>query len=839
RRRAKQEFCVPVNTFGEQVSEEDSVSNGESAEESTSNGDKVDVSDEEPATQREEELCDLIVPSSNGNGDSGNTTTPSTERDDSVTGSEGTEEKISVAAGGSKGRGEPLDNQELFRAVKQGDVIGLRTLLRTADLQATDEGYTLLHLACLYNIPELVTALFYFTNFTQLIDKSVDDPSDELFHGKTAIRIARYEKNWALVRKLEEYSALENQLTDLHRAARAGDFNKVVRLCEQDTEVNSFVSYSITPLYMATSAGHLDVVKTLVDWGADINIRNSRGDTFLHRAASWGHYDVADYLITTGIESCDIDSLNQNHETPLHRAVSYNHIDIAQLLLHNGADPNVLDRYGTSLLHLAIANSYTNLVDLLLQTVPSLILNGDGYAPLHMACMNNDAGTVRALLRHSADVNIRERQTQQTPLHISVDRGHEGIVSYLCRCGADTNLRDRFGFLPLVLAVAHNDEAIVQILTQHGSSVNAAIPERPHSMEENHAQSEHADQGFENNFRRSQKARNQKLTALHLAAENGYSNIVKILVESGARIDAKDIIGRTPFHMAATKGKLEVVKYFVHKGIFLDMVTNKNNTCLHLAAKGSHLGVVKYLLKRGAGANALTMSLQTPLHLAACQENIDIVVYVLKYGAQIDAVDLHDWTALYYAAQNGQDRVIRLLVANGAQVEGVKDRETPLHVAGSRGHLECVKVLLELGANVGVKDSNTLTTLHRAANAGHHDVVTVLIGHGADVNMADADGLTPLHLASMKDNIDVVRCLVENSADINAEDKYRTTPLHIASTDGQLSVTDYLVRRAPTLMQKMETASHLFMTQQRTGEVKLLMFSSQQVPRSMPGIRIG
>ena len=56
-------------------------------------------------------------------------------------------------------------------------------------------------------------------------------------------------------------------------------------------------------------------------------------------------------------------------------------------------------------------------------------------------------------------------------------------------------------------------------------------------------------------------------TALHFAAKKGYINIVKLLVDKGAIIDAKDSqYSVTPLHVAAIVGHLEIVEYLMANG---------------------------------------------------------------------------------------------------------------------------------------------------------------------------------------------------------------------------------------------------------------------------------
>jgi ankyrin repeat protein len=78
-------------------------------------------------------------------------------------------------------------------------------------------------------------------------------------------------------------------------------------------------------------------------------------------------------------------------------------------------------------------------------------------------------------------------------------------------------------------------------------------------------------------------------------------------------------------------------------------------------------------------------------------------------------------------------------------VDGSK--RTPLHYAADREQVEVVKLLVESGATVDMKDEDGMTALLTAVMCEHEDIVKVLVDHGADVNAEDIDGETPLSLA--------------------------------------------------------------------------------------------
>lgn len=86
---------------------------------------------------------------------------------------------------------------------------------------------------------------------------------------------------------------------------------------------------------------------------------------------------------------------------------------------------------------------------------------------------------------------------------------------------------------------------------------------------------------------------------------------------------------------------------------------------------------------------------------------------------------------------------------------------TPLHYASREGHVECVKLLLESGADPNaMTKAGGSTPLMRAAYMGRLDTVKLLIQHGAITSLQDMDGQTALDKALRNNHKDVASLLL-------------------------------------------------------------------------------
>ncbi|XP_049938312.1 ankyrin-1-like [Schistocerca serialis cubense] len=138
---------------------------------------------------------------------------------------------------------------------------------------------------------------------------------------------------------------------------------------------------------------------------------------------------------------------------------------------------------------------------------------------------------------------------------------------------------------------------------------------------------------------------------------------------------------------------------------------------------------------------------------------------------------------LIRAAQEGTVEELQELLSAGADV-GVRDknvlRQTALHYAAAKGHVEVVKCLLEGGAEVDSRDTWQETPLHKAAYNGHTGVVQLLVASSADPNASNCCGCMPLHFAADRGHTETAAALLEAGADRLASDKDGNTPKYFA-----------------------------------------------------------
>ncbi|RMJ17989.1 hypothetical protein CDV36_002269 [Fusarium kuroshium] len=107
---------------------------------------------------------------------------------------------------------------------------------------------------------------------------------------------------------------------------------------------------------------------------------------------------------------------------------------------------------------------------------------------------------------------------------------------------------------------------------------------------------------------------------------------------------------------------------------------------------------------------------------------------------------------------------------------------TQLHRAVLDRDIEQVRLLLNAGAAVDIRDHTSNTPLHNAVTAESVEIVLLILRFGADVDARNRQGRAPLHLALSQPC--VINALVDNGADASLQDEKGDTPLHLVlSTD--------------------------------------------------------
>ena len=302
-------------------------------------------------------------------------------------------------------------------------------------------------------------------------------------------------------------------------------------------EVNARSYDGSTSLHRAAERGNSAAAKLLIAAGAEVNARNDRGESPMHLAAlakGKNSVDVAELLLKNQAE---IELTNYAGATPLAMAVSFLNEKLTSYLLSKGALLTTRDNQGETLLHLAVhgqgiddgsdnlSNPLSMVKLLLARGADIFAIDQNNFSLLHAVASTDNVSTAEWLIATGVRIDDRT-ETGATALHIAASWARRAMVLRLIQLGADVQAVDNFGQTPL-----HN---LVTVMSD-GAEIDTLKVLMARSV-------------------RIDAQDIDGKTALHIAAENGYTRMVSALLYFKADPTIKDARGFTAAQLAKKKG---------------------------------------------------------------------------------------------------------------------------------------------------------------------------------------------------------------------------------------------------------------------------------------------
>ena len=279
--------------------------------------------------------------------------------------------------------------------------------------------------------------------------------------------------------------------------------------------------------------------------------------------------------------------------------------------------------------------------------------------------------------------------------------------------------------------------------------------------------------GFSKNVSRS-------VHGLHLASHFGLIGMIERLLARG-QPQPRDKAGRTPLHWASRAGQVEAAKMLLVSGAEVDAEDKVKGTALHLACRFGHLEVVTVLLDQGSDVNKSNTVGGTALIWAAIGGSVAIVTLLLSHGADVRCRTGDGATPLLKAIDANNEGVVSILLQHDPELNALDSWRTPLNAAASKANERIMRMLLEAGALPDFQNKTGATALFRAVRRKTVGPTRLLLEFGADPNRKYLGGKTPLHDAARFGNLAIVSTLMPLALP-QAVDDHGETVLHTAVT---------------------------------------------------------
>ncbi|KAJ6574458.1 ankyrin repeat-containing domain protein [Mycena capillaripes] len=283
-------------------------------------------------------------------------------------------------------------------------------------------------------------------------------------------------------------------------------------------------------------------------------------------------------------------------------------------------------------------------------------------------------------------------------------------------------------------------------------------------------------------------------TAMQAASHSGHKNIVQLLIEHGANVNAQGGRYHTAMQAASHSGHKNIVQLLIEHDGNINAQGGRWHTALQAASHSGHETIVQQLIDHGANANAQGGTYDTALQAASYKGHETIVQLLIECGGNVNGQGGRWHTALQAASDRGHRAIIQLLIEHGANVNSQGGTyDTALQAASYSGHRNIVQLLIERGADINAQGGRYSTALQAACHSGHETIVQLLIEHGANVNLEGGRYHTALQAASYSGHETIVQLLIEHHGNIDAQGGPYDTALQAASTRGHESIVQLLI----------------------------------------------
>jgi ankyrin repeat protein len=361
--------------------------------------------------------------------------------------------------------------------------------------------------------------------------------------------------------------------------------------------------------------------------------------------------------------------------------------------------------------------------------------------------------------------------------------GDLGSAEILLKKGANVNAANLEGWTPLHQAAFQNNPNMVSWLLSNGADVDPQFVQKPSPPNSGYIIVDTYESGelgprdpdgsivsSETDIPPSPLGE----TPLHWAARGGDLQVIQLLAQKGAKINAQDALGNTPLHIASDTGNLNGVKALLSIGAAVDIVNEKGQAPIHLAASSGKIEILEALKEKGADLSVKDKRGQFPIFNALEARHDLAVLYFLDQGVDPNVKNVFGHPLLHWAILQPNARIFNKLLEKNVNPNIENDSmENVLHSLASEKELfnddlppgfqdpnsfktvltNRIKTLLEKGVNIEHQEAKfKQTPLASAIAANNHPLFSLLMNSGAQWDLVSGEGETGIHIAVNNSN---------------------------------------------------------------------------------------
>ncbi|KAJ5177912.1 ankyrin [Penicillium coprophilum] len=519
----------------------------------------------------------------------------------------------------------------------------------------------------------------------------------------------------------------------------------------------------VKALFVAAEKENPGMFDTLLEAGGNLEIRSDDGETALHFAARSGNCGIINSILDRKMPL--IDEMDNFKKTPLLIAAENGNHDALATLLECGANVETQDDKQWTILHYAAKNGDLELVQWLLDFMPSLcdkrnnlgqtalvVAANEGqsrvvdslvkvaasrsesygenekFAVLMIAASKGSLDLMKDILSKSKQLSKRKNESGDDLLFIAIKNKQEDVVRFLLTKNADLSIKDGQG------------STLFHSATESGllKTVECLLKRKPGLINEKNTENE---------------------TALVIAFRKGDENVISLLLENKANIDVRDNDGRTALQSACRQSSLYIVQRLLNEGAKPTTTSDDNETPLHLAARSGDLNKVDLVLKWLSDNSEETWIAaednfgDTPLNDAIIFENWDVAFKLLKTQFYFPKHPSEE--EVHIASEQEREKVADWLVSwvtenTSAQIQEHVDAIAYWAILNS--HQDLLSALLTKGKLPILKRQDGSTWAHVAALGNNTEVLQKKFEWPKCMLYKTKKGITPAYLAAKRNH---------------------------------------------------------------------------------------
>ncbi|KAF7546869.1 hypothetical protein G7Z17_g8120 [Cylindrodendrum hubeiense] len=657
-----------------------------------------------------------------------------------------------------------------------------------------------------------------------------------------------------IVRFLIEYGRQESKGVDINAVADGIGTPLALAISQRQTKAASLLleyeanttlaaDDSEPPVAIAVLGGHEDLVKKLLQKEKEPNLTSVKYGTALAAAASTGNVNVFNMLfeLDKDPDSCQLalkaaassgfpdvvevileSSTELECDMAIGEAARFGHDHIVKTLWNHRGD-NVLSVEGVdNALYMATDEQHESTVDLLLeQCGANANAVGEAYGnALTAAASDGSMEIMKTLIKHGADIDTPEGY----PLQAAAQNGHADIVELLLNHGAKVNAFSSHinSGTALQEACVVGDVDVARILLKRDANPDLGSGD------------------FTN-----------PLTA---ATSQGYSELVKLLLEAGANPNVSGgSDGSTPLINAAMALPSESLDLLIRHRAVVDQKDPDGDTALIISALVDDHDCVKLLLDRGADTNLGGKHYGSALHAAASNGSTATCQLLLERGADPNIHGGPFNTVLQAAAASGNPDCLKVILDQDDEIDidtQGGDHSTAVHAAAVQNNDVSLRQLLAREPDLNIfppprgPGGKIGTPLQAAAFAGCNRNARLLLEAGADPNVVSGKHGTALQAAALKCDLELCEALLEKGARVDGWHGKYGSPLVacVARGDDEADedrhgVLNLLLQQEGIQPQAYRAALEMALKLQRKEDFKLILTSMTAKAKAAKGAK--